>query len=58
MLDKTMKELWAIKKEISKELYGKSWEEIDRFFKEASRKFKEKKKNVVNEKLPDTTAQS
>jgi len=53
-----MKELWTIKKEISKELYGKSWEEIDRFFKEASRKFKEKNKNAVNEKLPGTTAQS
>lgn len=47
-----MKELWEIKKQISKELYGKSWEEVDKFFKEASRKFRELDKDPDNEKIP------
>ena len=38
---KVMKELWKIKRESSKELYGKSWEEIDKILKEDKRKWDE-----------------
>jgi hypothetical protein len=32
--DKTMKELWVIKKKLSRELYGKSYEEMERLLAE------------------------
>ncbi|MEQ8190482.1 MAG: hypothetical protein ABRQ39_21125 [Candidatus Eremiobacterota bacterium] len=45
-VSKVMKELWEIKKEISAELYGKSWEEIDLYFKEVKKRFDEDMRNL------------
>ena len=45
-VSKVMKELWKIKKEISAELYGKSWEEIDLYFKEVKKRFDEDMRNL------------
>ncbi|HPZ08189.1 MAG TPA: hypothetical protein PL110_08750 [Candidatus Eremiobacteraeota bacterium] len=55
---KVMKELRKIKREISKELYGKSWEEIDKIFKEDKRKWDEEmqklRENKARQGLPAT----
>jgi len=45
-VSKVMKELWKIKQEISEELYGKSWEEVDLYFKEVKKRFNEDMRNL------------
>jgi hypothetical protein len=46
-----MKELRKIKKELSKELYGKSWEELQKWMQEEKKRLAEKNKDIVNKKI-------
>ena len=50
-VSKSMKELWKIKKQINKEISGKSWEEIDQYFKETSERFYEDMRTVELQKV-------
>lgn len=57
-VSKVMKELWKIKRELSKEIHGKTYEELKQWLSDETREWNEDMKKIYNPEYDKTTTKS